>query len=152
MGSGTGANGAGTPVNTATDTRPGGGLGNPIDPQGTNDPWAKYKWWIIGGLGLVLAAGGGIMLRGGTGAAAAAATGPGGTGAGGLRDDAVMAGGGSSTMRALRDELFALETERLQGKLAEPEYLEQKAALETVLRRALGRSEATADAPKSSAV
>ena len=43
-----------------TDTRPGGGLGNPIDPEGTNDPWAKYKWWIIGGLGLAMAAGAGL--------------------------------------------------------------------------------------------
>ncbi len=43
--------------------RPGGGIGVPIDPQGINDPWAKYKWWIIGGLGLLLAAGAGFMLK-----------------------------------------------------------------------------------------
>ena len=47
----------------ATDTRPGGGLGTPLDPEGTNDPWAKYKWWILGGLGLLLAGGAGIMLK-----------------------------------------------------------------------------------------
>ncbi len=64
----TGGEGAtGQPVagNTATApaNRPGGGLGNPIDPEGNNDPWAKYKWWILGGLGLAMAAGAGVMLR-----------------------------------------------------------------------------------------
>ncbi len=33
----------------ASDTRPGGGLGNPID---TPDPLTKYRWWILGGLSL----------------------------------------------------------------------------------------------------
>ena len=51
------------PVTSANDTRPGIGLNNPIDPEGTNDPWSKYKWWILGGLGLVLAAGAGFMLK-----------------------------------------------------------------------------------------
>src|SRR6202040_3793519 len=50
----------------ASDTRPGGGLGTPLDPEGTNDPWAKYKWWILGGLGLVLAVGAGVMLKTGS--------------------------------------------------------------------------------------
>ena len=54
---------AGGPVTSANDTRPGIGLNNPIDPEGTNDPWSKYKWWILGGLGLVLAAGAGFMLK-----------------------------------------------------------------------------------------
>jgi hypothetical protein len=59
------AGAGGTATGTAaTDTRPGGGLGVPLDPEGTNDPWAKYKWWILGGLGLVMAAGAGFMLTG----------------------------------------------------------------------------------------
>ena len=58
-----GAGGAAT--SAASDTRPGGGLGVPLDPEGTNDPWAKYKWWILGGLGLVMAVGAGIMLKNG---------------------------------------------------------------------------------------
>ncbi len=58
-----GAGGAAT--SAASDTRPGGGLGTPLDPEGTNDPWAKYKWWILGGLGLVMAVGAGIMLKNG---------------------------------------------------------------------------------------
>jgi hypothetical protein len=44
-----------------------------------------------------------------------------------------------SLLTALKEELFALETDRLEGKLSEPEYAEQKAALEQVLRRALAR-------------
>ena len=40
---------------------------------------------------------------------------------------------------SLKDELFSLETERLEGRLSEAEYSEQKAAIETVLKRALAR-------------
>jgi hypothetical protein len=117
----------------ATDTRPGGGLGNPVDPTGDNDPWAKYKWWIIGGLGLLLAAGAGIMLK-------QPVPVPAGTVPPQPNPANPPAPGGSSTLNALRDELFALETERLQGTLSEPDYQAQKAALETVLRRALTRA------------
>ncbi len=111
----------------ASDTRPGGGLGNPIDPEGTNDPWAKYKWWIIGGLGLAMAAGAGVMLKTGQPAAAAVANAP-----------APVTGSGG-VLTTLKDELFALETERLEGRLNEAEYSEQKAAIEVVLKRALAR-------------
>ncbi len=38
---------------------------------------------------------------------------------------------------ALKDQLFLLETERIEGKLTETDYLEQKAAFETVIKRAL---------------
>ncbi len=50
------------PVQTsaANDTRPGGGLGNPID---TPDPLNKYKWWILSGLALVLAVAAAFLLR-----------------------------------------------------------------------------------------
>ncbi len=113
----------------ANDTRPGGGLGNPVDPGATNDPWAKYRWWIIGGLGLVLAAGGGVMLkRPVTGGAPIAGAAHGFAG-----------GAGHSTLAVLKEELFSLETERLQGKISEAEYAEHKVALEQVLRRVLNR-------------
>ena len=46
----------------------------------------------------------------------------------------------------MKEELFALESDRLQGRLSEAEYTEQKTALEVVLRRALARSERPADA------
>jgi hypothetical protein len=47
-------------------------------------------------------------------------------------------------LQALKEEMFALETERLQNRISEPEYLEHKSALDRVLRRALGRASASA--------
>jgi hypothetical protein len=45
----------------------------------------------------------------------------------------------SSMLAAIKEELFALETERLEGKISEAEYAQSKSALEVVLRRALAR-------------
>lgn len=127
-----------TGASAATDTRPGGGLGTPIDPEGNNDPWAKYKGWILGGLGLVLAAAAGFLLKSGGPATLPVA---GVIPAEPYAIPGVTAGpAGGSLLTALKDELFALETDRLQGKLTEEEFATQKAALEVVLRRALGRS------------
>jgi len=135
-----GAQGGG-PVTSANDTKPGIGLNNPIDPEGNNDPWAKYKWWIIGGLGLVLAAGAGIMLKQPTPQPAAGpegrpATPSASTGASYRAPEAPSSGG---VLSALKEELFALEADRLQGTVSESEYAEQKAALEVLMRRALAR-------------
>jgi hypothetical protein len=127
--------------------RPGGGLGKPIDPEGTNDPWAKYRWWILGILGLALAAGAGTMLKAsptggpaGTPNAVQTPAAPGVIAEGGA--GVAGAAGQTALLQALKEELFALETDRLAGRISEAEYGEQKAALEVVLRRALGRVEA----------
>jgi len=124
------------------DTRPGGGLGNPID---TPDPLQKYKWWILSGLALVLAIAAAFLLRAKPGTEQVAAPPvpspltP--TPRPGISN--VVANPSvepkSTLLSALKDELFSLETERLEGKLSDSEYAELKAALETVLRRALGR-------------
>ncbi len=45
------------------DTRPGGGLGVPVDKDAERDPWTKYRWWIVGGLGLALAAAAGFVMK-----------------------------------------------------------------------------------------
>ena len=114
-------------------------MGTPLDPEGANDPWAKYKWWILGGLGLAMAAGAGVMLKGSGGQAAAGAattaTGP-------------MPSSGS-LLATLKEELFAVETDRLEGRLSDAEYAEQKAALEVVLKRALSRRSSTDTAAKA---
>ncbi len=139
----------------ANDTRPGGGLGNPID---TPDPLSKYRWWILGGLSLVLAAAAAFFLRtqgptaapAGASAVAAApfAAASAGTfaNAGGLAPAAQLrppaSGSGGPLLAALKDELFALETERLEGKLTEADYTQLKSAFEIVLRRALNRQSA----------
>lgn len=128
----------------ATDTRPGGGLGNPIDPEGTNDPWAKYKWWILGGLGLAMAAGAGVMLKNNPqGSAVTTAFQP---------VAASVPTGPGALLASLKEELFAVETDRLEGRLNEAEYAEQKAALEVVLKRALSRREAGPVASKPTEV
>jgi hypothetical protein len=109
----------------AGDTRPGGGLGVPID---TPDPLNKYKWWILGGISLVFAVGAGFMLRR---PREDSATAP-----------AVQNQSGGSLLAALKDELFSLETDHLQGKLSDSDYQQQKQALELVLRRALTKKPA----------
>lgn len=136
--------------------RPGGGLGNPID---TPDPLQKYKWWILSGIGLALVVAAAFMLRakpgqqpveaapapspltptaipGGKSVAAYPAAAAPGNGAAPQR-------GNAGTLAALKEELFVLETERLEGKISEAEYTEHKAALETLLRRALARDAVT---------
>jgi 5-hydroxyisourate hydrolase-like protein (transthyretin family) len=140
--------------NGGQTARPGGGLGAPDDPNGTNDPWARYKWWILGLLGVALVVGAGAMLKGGAAGAVAGAdsslpaaegftplTASSATGAAAVA--AVAATGSGVLLRALKDELFVLETDRLAGRLNEAEYAEHKAAFDVVLRRALARSEAT---------
>ena len=132
-----GASNGGGPVTSANDTRPGIGLNNPIDPEGQNDPWAKYKWWILGGLGLVLAAGAGFMLKTPTPKPVASSSPLPATDATGA--PYAPAATPTGVLSALKEELFALETDRLQGTVTEAEYVEQKAALEILMRRALTR-------------
>ena len=72
---------------------------------------------------------GGTGVPGGTAAAAAAHAAA-----------ATPAGKHAALLNALKDELFALESERIAGTLDGKDYAEQKAALETVLKRALKKS------------
>ena len=46
----------------------------------------------------------------------------------------------TALLNALKEEMFALESERINGTLPPEEYAETKAALETVLKRALKRT------------
>lgn len=132
------------------NTRPGIGLGVPID---TPDPLHKYMWWIISLVVVLLAVGGAIVMKQSSTPVAAAA-------AGGTYPAAIPAspagvsippngmpppvGAGNHRamlLQTLKDELFALETERLQGHLSPEEYDRQKGALELVLKRALDRDQ-----------
>jgi hypothetical protein len=134
----------GAPQAGAPGSGPGGGLGEPIN---TPDPLSKYKWWILGGLALLLAAAAAFLLRR-----------PPPPGAGATSDTDSMTSAGISPaysaptlagaspaaknaalLNALKEELFALESEKISGTLAQAEYAEQKAALETVLKRALNK-------------
>ncbi|MGA7157692.1 MAG: carboxypeptidase-like regulatory domain-containing protein [Acidobacteriaceae bacterium] len=141
---------AGAGGGQATDDAPGKGLGNPLDPNGTHEPLSsKYKYWILGGLGLLLVAAAGVLLRKPVVAPVVAGTADITSPVAARPVVAVataapvvatsVAGHHAQLMQALKEELFALETERLQGRVDEAEYLQSKAALELILRRALQR-------------
>ncbi len=124
----------------ATPTGPGGGIGEPIN---TPDPLSKYKWWILGGLALLLAAAAAFLLRKPATSEAVASSSGGAVAPVSLVHSAPgsavssPAQKHSALLNVLKEELFALESEKIAGTLSASEYAEQKAALETVLRRAL---------------
>ncbi len=131
---------------TGNGGQPGGGIGAPID---TPDPLTKYKWWILGALGLLLATAAGFLLRKPAGAVAGAGftagTGEGYAASSGVAQAAynvptTPAAKNTALLNVLKEELFALESEKLSGTLQIKEYEEVKAALETVLKRALKKS------------
>jgi len=131
--------GQGAPAASGT---PGGGIGEPIN---TPDPLSKYKWWILGGLGLILAAGAAFLLRRPEEAAAPVAAGH--VPAAPIPHAAIPVAAyqpasspeakQSALLNALKDELFAVESEKIAGTLSADEYAKVKSALETVLARAL---------------
>ncbi len=120
--------------------QPGGGIGEPIN---TPDPLSKYKWWILAGFALVLAAAAAFLLRKPAGTATAGTAM--GASAAGVPAAYVPAGTSvaaknTALLNALKEELFTLESEKLSGKVKPEEYAEVKTALETVLKRALKRN------------
>ncbi len=122
----------------AASGQPGGGIGEPIN---TPDPLSKYKWWILGGLALLLAAAAAFLLRKPVGApGAVGAPSQGFAAAPAYPAASSPAAKNAALLNALKEELFALESEKLSGKVKPEEYAEAKAALETVLKRALKRN------------
>lgn len=116
---------------------PGGGIGEPINQPG---PLDKYRWWILGGVGLLLAAAAAFLLRkpavaAGLPVQTAAIPAPISS-----TTPTTPAGKNAALLNALKEELFTLESERLSGTIDPAEYDQQKAALETVLKRALKRN------------
>jgi hypothetical protein len=135
-------NGSGAAV-SSSGARPGGGLGAPGDPEGQNDPWARNKWLVLGVLGLALILGAGFMLKTGQAAptiAGAAQPIPPASASTTTVQITAAAPTADLLLQALRDELFALETDHLAGRLSDAQYAEQKSAFDIVLRRALSRS------------
>lgn len=120
--------------------KPGGGLGTPID---TPDPLAKYKYWILAGLGLALVVAAAFLLRKPAGSVVIAAPAPNPA----LPTHAVAhapipaapVSPAKAQMDHIKEELFALESEKISGKISPEEYAEARAALETVLKRAMAR-------------
>jgi hypothetical protein len=152
-----GGQGQGQGTTAQSESRPGGGLGPPIDAP---PPTQKYQWWILGGLALALVVGGVYIAsrqqavnRTARAKAAGAIvieedevyeseavsaqeirTAP-------LRIAATQARSSKSSMllEALKEELFELEVEHKQGRISHEEYEKAKAALDQTLERALKR-------------
>jgi hypothetical protein len=158
------ANAGGSQDTSTPGTGPGGGIGQPIN---TPDPLTKYKWWILAGLALALAAAAGFLLRKPAGATAGAASvsvpasaayptpPPRRTAAATAprtptpaaapvyatpvytAPQTSAASHNATLLTVLKEEMFAIESEKLSGTLSAADYKEQKSALETVLKRAL---------------
>src|SRR5712691_3815065 len=123
------------------DSRPGGGLGPPIDAP---DPLQKYRWYILGGFAAVLASGAFYVAT--RQQSSKARVGP-TTAAdfeipsGDTPRIARPASNGRSAMllEALKEELFQLEVEHKQGRISQQEYEKARAALDQTLERAIKR-------------
>ena len=156
-GEGAGANaGAGPNANTAnpgsnsdanappvsnSELAGGRGLNNPLDESGDRDPWAKYKWWILSGLALLLAGAAGVLLRkpAGAGSAIGSSSPANNAWPPAAMPASVPVRAQDGILTALKEELFVLETERLQRRISEPGYGQARAALELILGRVLSR-------------
>ena len=144
------------------ESRPGGGLGPPIDAP---DPLQKYRWQILGGFALVLVAGGVyVASRQQTANRAARSK---GHALSSLEDDEAFEAGeppaareiliaedrarearppltpprrsSAMLLEALKEEIFELEVEHKQGRISQQEYESAKSALDQTLQRALKR-------------
>jgi hypothetical protein len=122
---------------SGSDTRPGGGLGPPIDAP---DPLQKYRWYILGGFAAVLLVGAAyISLRSKRVAipnfASDLETAD--------REWEGQPARRSGLLDALKEEMFQLEMDHKQGRIPQEEYEKAKAALDLTLERAL-KKKATA--------
>ena len=127
--------------------RPGGGIGNPID---TPDPLTKYKWWILGSLALLLVATAAFLLRkqsalksdvpeavGHTALEARPLPASALSTASKFSPDTSPSVGKNELLNLLKDELFAIESEKLSGTISPAEYAEIRTGLEAVLKRVI---------------
>jgi hypothetical protein len=118
----------------ATDNKmPGKGLDNPLDPNGDRTLWGKYKWWILFVLGALFVVAAAFLLRKPATPLEASTPSP--------TPPADPQARSSQLLSSLKEEMFALETDRLQNRISEADYAAQKAALELILRRALQRTQ-----------
>jgi len=137
----TGDQGAGSPA-SAEPGRPGGGLGAPIDAP---DPLGGSRWYLIGTMAVVLAGGAFWLWRRSRSAPlqpspdvinfSPVGARPGR--AGGVPTATAQ----GSLLDAIKDELFQLETDRVQGTISQQEYEAAKRGLESLLRRQMKKQE-----------
>ena len=123
--------GSSSVATSTADTQPGMGLGAP---SGGPNPLEKYKWWILTECAVLFTGVAGLTLRPRDGVASEPATHqhP-------VVADRQVGPGAAGVMGTLKDELFALESERLRNQVTEGEYAERKMAIELILKHALER-------------
>jgi hypothetical protein len=141
------ANAAPAPRGRDANMGPGGGLGRPEDAP---DGLTNYRWYILAALMTVLI-GGGIWTHERTRQeesmsfaqavpqSAFAANVPQPPVAQAVAAAVPQPAPSNLLLEALKEELFALEVERQEGKLSPEEYDKARAALEQTLQRALAR-------------
>ena len=131
---------------------PGGGIGAPI---GSPDPLTRYKWWILALLALTLVVAAGFLLRRRTEAIAGGVTVvhepkieeripspvhvPSRPAAPATAQASAMSNADDALLNLIKEEMFAIEREKLSGALPLDEYTAVKTGLEALLRRALRR-------------
>ena len=104
---------------------PGGGMGVPNERP---DPLHSGQWLFLGVLSLFLAAGGVFVYTSNQNVAAGTAV---------PQDRSTL------LMEAMKEEVFQLESDRLQGKINQQDYQTAKAALDKTLQRAVQRQPKT---------
>jgi hypothetical protein len=134
----------------ANDNRPGGGLGAPIDAP---DPLHDYRPVILGAFALVLVMGGAYIVSRSNRPATVSAGLSGSVAAESPEATAAFADFVEPTapardrnallLEAMKEELFQLEIDRQQGKIAPDEYAKAKAALDETIRRAVSRTKSS---------
>ena len=141
---GSGAMGGGGQA-AANDSRPGGGLGAPIDAP---DPLHEYRAIILGAFALVLVMGGAYVVSKSNvrphpaATAGAAASSPTAADFADYKEAATTQRDRNALLlEAMKEELFQLEIDRQQGKISPGEYSRAKAALDETIKRALARSQ-----------
>ena len=102
---------------------PGGGLGLPNERP---DPLHSGQWLFLGVLSLFLAAGGVFVYTSNQNVAVTAGS-------------AIPQDRSTLLMEAMKEEVFQLESDRLQGKINPQDYQTAKAALDKTLQRAVQR-------------
>lgn len=132
---------------TGNDGRPGGGLGVPV---GTPDPLTRYKWWLLAAITAIMLGAGYFLQRKGSDLRLATTDSqmpplvdaarnsephlevP--------REDTQSTPiSGNVLLNSIKEELFAIESEKLTGALSPEEYSQIKTGLEAVLKRELKR-------------
>jgi len=149
-----------SPSAAPSESRPGGGLGPPIDAP---DPLQKYRWWILGGFAALLVVGGVYVASRQQASNRAARAGKTlrpleedaeyeaaeipvardvrarETRASEARTEPSGSRSSSKLLEALKEEMFELEVEHKQGRISQQEYESAKSALDQTLQRALKR-------------